>query len=120
MIPMRGHHGMCFAFFRGKGYSDSFTAHMTLVQQLLQENPLVQVLNTPDEVCSACPNLENGVCTSPDQVKAYDDSVLKLCGLEPGTVLPWNDFSELVHRHILSCGKRETICGDCRWSSICK
>ena len=120
MIPMRGHHGMCFAFFRGIGYSDDFTAHMFLVQKELQSNPLVRVQNTPDEVCSACPNLADGVCTSPDQVRGYDDSVLSLCGLKPGTILPWDEFSRLVSKQILNAGKREEICGDCRWSSICK
>ena len=111
---------MCYAFFKGIGYSDSFTAHMAEVQNLLKDNPDVKVLNTPDEVCSACPNLQNGVCTSPDQVKGYDDSVLSLCGLTPGTVLPWEAFSSLVRENILSKGKRESICGDCQWSSICK
>ena len=120
MIPMRGHHGMCFAFFHGRGYSNSFTAHMAEVQSWLRDNPLVEVRNTPDEVCSACPNLVDGVCTSPDKVKNYDDQVLSRCGLKPGTVLPWNDFSALVQKNILSPGKREEICGDCQWSSICK
>ena len=27
-LPLRAHHGMCLAFFEGKGYSDGFTAHM--------------------------------------------------------------------------------------------
>ena len=27
-IPLRPHHGMCLAYFKGEGYSDGFSAHM--------------------------------------------------------------------------------------------
>ena len=27
-IPVRPHHGMCLAYFIGKGYSEGFSAHM--------------------------------------------------------------------------------------------
>ena len=29
MICLRPHHGMCLAYFEGKGYSDGFTVNMT-------------------------------------------------------------------------------------------
>lgn len=28
VIPLRPHHGMCLAYFKGEGYSNGFTAHM--------------------------------------------------------------------------------------------
>ena len=28
IIPLRPHHGMCLAYFKGEGYSNGFTAHM--------------------------------------------------------------------------------------------
>ena len=28
ILKLRAHHGMCLAFFEGKGYSDTFTLHM--------------------------------------------------------------------------------------------
>ena len=30
-IKLRAHHGMCLAFFEGKGYSTGFTARMALI-----------------------------------------------------------------------------------------
>ena len=38
-IKLRAHHGMCLAFFEGKGYSAGFTAHMArILEYLEQEN----------------------------------------------------------------------------------
>ena len=31
IIPLRPHHGMCLAYFKGEGYSGGFTAHMAAV-----------------------------------------------------------------------------------------
>lgn len=28
VIPLRPHHGMCLAYFKGEGYSNGFTAHI--------------------------------------------------------------------------------------------
>ena len=120
MILLRAHHGMCFAFFRGKGYSNAFTSHMWEVSQQLKSNPTVKVLNTCDTVCSACPNQVDGICTSPEKVQSYDDAVLSCCSLQAGAELSWEGFSHLVWECILLKNKRETICGDCQWSSICK
>ena len=93
-MRVRPHHGMCLAFFEGKGYSGGFTAHMAQVRdRLLREDP---------EVC-LCP----------------DRSVLEQCGLKPGQRIRWSRFSRLVDEHILSSGSRETICGDCQWNELC-
>ena len=119
-IPIRAHHGMCYAFFHGKGYSTGFVAHMEAVQQELAKDPQVRLLNEADRVCAGCPNLQNGICDTPEKVKTYEDRVLSLCGLAPGTVLSWSSFSRLVRARILEPGRREEICGDCQWSSICK
>lgn len=120
MISIRAHHGMCFAFFQGKGYSNGFTAHMTEVQMQLAQNPMVEVINSGDLVCEKCPNFSGHICDTPKKVQRYDDQVLSLCALTPGTQLPWMEFSQLVQENILRPGKREEICGDCQWSSLCK
>ena len=34
IIPLRPHHGMCLAYFKGEGYSGGFTAHMAEMLKL--------------------------------------------------------------------------------------
>lgn len=119
IYTIRAHHGMCFAFFEGKGYSNEFVRHMGRMKELLGKNPLIRVVNYGDQVCSQCPNNHGGECDKPDQVAGYDNQVLALCGLTPGAVLTWTDFSDKVSRKILKARKRGGICGDCQWNDIC-
>ena len=37
MIRLRPHHGMCLAYFEGKGYSDDFTENMQHMLELLEK-----------------------------------------------------------------------------------
>ena len=114
-IKLRAHHGMCLAFFEGKGYSTGFTAHMAqILEYLEQENPTVTVVAEADCICGGCPHLANGICESADLVQSYDRQVLSLCDMEEHSV------ASHVAEYILSQGKRSEICGGCQWSSICK
>lgn len=120
-IKLRAHHGMCLAFFEGKGYSTGFTAHMAqILEYLEQENPTVTVVAEADCICAACPHLANGICENADLVQSYDRQVLSLCGMEEHSPSDWESFSARVAERILSQGKRSEICGGCQWSSICK
>ena len=119
-MTLRPHHGMCLAFFEGKGYSDGFTAHMEQVLlRLSREDPPVRLLPATDVICAHCPNNIRGVCATAEKVDRYDRAVLERCGLAAGDALPWNAFSKLVHDRILTAGKRPSICGDCQWNDIC-
>lgn len=117
---IRAHHGMCLAFFEGKGYSNDFTVNMGKMKQLLSENPKVCILAETDDICSCCPNNEEGICLSEEKVRDYDGQVLGLCGLKSGVKLLWEDFEKLVETNILKPGKRKDICGGCQWNSICE
>ena len=117
---IRAHHGMCFAFFQGKGYSGAFTENMWAMKELLEQNPEVILLQEVDDVCVRCPNNQEGKCTSSEKVSGYDEEVLSCCGLSAGIRIRWKDFAELVQKRILNVGKREKICGDCQWNSLCK
>lgn len=111
---------MCLAFFEGKGYSGTFTAHTAaLLSRLEEEDPPVRIVLQADEVCAACPNNEAGVCRTAEKVERYDRAVLALCGLSDGAELRWSDFACLVRRHVLDAGKRACICGDCEWNDVC-
>lgn len=111
---------MCLAFFEGKGYSQGFTCHMQQVLDSMADNPMLELVTGQDIVCSACPNLQDGLCNTPELVLAYDQAVLSRCGLEPHILLPWVKFSRLVKDRILIPGKREEICGSCPWTELCR
>ena len=97
-IKLRAHHGMCLAFFEGKGYSAGFTAHMAqILEYLEQENPTVTVVAEADCICGGCPHLANGICESADLVQSYDRQVLSLCDMEEHSVLPWREFAARIY-----------------------
>ena len=78
-IPLRPHHGMCLAYFKGEGYSNGFSAHMQEMLDIFQKGAKIQLHVDTDEICSACPNNEKGCCSSFSLVEAYDNAVLELC-----------------------------------------
>ncbi len=119
-LRLRAHHGLCLAFFAGKGYDAAFTAHMEEVQKRLSGNPQLLLLDEADEICSRCPNLTEGVCESKEKTEGYDRRTLSLCGLRAGTRISWRDFSGLVRERILLPGRREEVCGGCQWEALCR
>lgn len=120
-INLRPHHGMCFQFYEGKGYSEDFTDHMGRIIMELENNPeeLVRLSCAVDVVCKNCPNNENGVCTTLEKVTRYDREVLEAVNLHDGDEISYDEFSELVRKNIIDAGIRRDICGDCCWDSIC-
>ena len=117
---IRAHHGMCFSFFQGKGYSGEFTENMWMMKEKLDKDPKVILLDAVDDVCAHCPNNQEGVCTSAGKADEYDRQVLKYCKLSSGTKIRWKDFAEKVQKLIINTGEREKICGNCQWNEICK
>lgn len=117
---IRAHHGMCFSFFKGKGYSGEFTDNMWAMKEKLEQNSEVILLRETDDVCAHCPNNQAGECISAIKVQDYDEQVLARCGLVPEVCIKWDDFEKLVEEHILSVGKREEICGGCQWNELCR
>lgn len=117
---LRPHHGMCIAFFRGKGYDEAFTENMaSIIDMLKREDPHIMLTISEDIICGKCPHNKEHLCDSRDKVGCYDSSVLALCGLTEGDTLRYSEFEKLVRDNILSAGKRSEICGDCCWNSIC-
>lgn len=118
---IRPHHGVCFAFFKGKGYDNDFAENMSkILTDLKKNNPLVLISASKDAVCDKCPNDFRGICKTEAKVARYDEKVLRFCGIKNGTVLRYSDFEKTVFEKILAENKRQEICPDCEWSDICK
>lgn len=119
VIPLRPHHGMCLAYFEGNGYSEGFVGHMQEMLDIFQQNAVIKLTVDTDEICSACPNNQNGTCEDLQKVEGFDRAVLELCGLSEQQVLEFQDFAKVVEQKILSKGKRVQICGNCQWDALC-
>ena len=72
VIPLRPHHGMCLAYFKGEGYSNGFTAHMAEMLKIFLEGKKIRLHVDTDEICSACPNNLGGHCEAGDKVAEYE------------------------------------------------
>ena len=119
---LRPHHGMCFQFYEGKGYSEDFTDHMGEVIREMESDPsqMIRLQVGTDTVCENCPNNKNGRCSSRDKVIGYDREVLETCEITEGEELTYEQFKHLVKEKIIDAGIRRKICGDCSWDNICR
>ena len=118
---LRPHHGMCFQFYEGTGYSEDFTDHMGRIIHEMEEDPnqLITIKADVDMVCANCPNNEAGTCSTQGKVLRYDNGVLQACGIGDGTQMTYAQFISLVKTNIIDTGLRTKICGDCGWDYIC-
>ena len=67
-LILRGHHLLCLKGFQGYGYDEAFTENMTEVNSIRkQKDTTVSLTSAPDDICSSCPNLKNGICENSRQ-----------------------------------------------------
>lgn len=111
-LPLRPHHGLCLGFFRGYGYSDSFSKNMASVLSGLRPDTKLALVQGCDCICAGCPKKETG-CPG---AAGYDRSVLARCRPIPVT---WGEFQRLIEEKIIRQGVLAEICGDCQWADIC-
>lgn len=119
-IRLRPHHALCTAFYTGRGYSAAFNENMDRILSLCRAGAVVHLTHGPDDICAACPNMREGLCTSQEKVCRYDAAVQQLCGWRTGEEMPWKAFCTRTEEAILSPGLRETVCGDCEWNDLCR
>ena len=108
MICLRPHHGMCLAYFEGKGYSDGFTVNMQKMLEFFEKGADIELTVSGDESC-----------VSAGLVEAYDRKVLEACGLSEKAQMRFQEFVENVQKNVIESGKRVEICGNCQWNEIC-
>ena len=118
VYKIRAHHRMCLSIFQRKGNSGEFVENMSRMKAILEKNPEISLMDSPDDICAACPNRLTEHCA--EKASRYDREVLRRCGLSAGERLPYREFSRKVIETILRPGVRAEICGDCQWSSLCR
>ena len=114
-LHLRPHHLLCLRTFVGRGYSEEFVEHMTLVKRQLTANPLtpITLVSGADDLCAHCPNCVDGQCTFEKpalfdrlvEEKLWRNTLSKLIGI-PESLCITEDL-------IASC------CPGCEWRELC-
>lgn len=120
-LTLRGHHLLCLQGFQGYGYDAGFVENMTEINSLRQrEDVKIAVCDHPDDICSACPNLMNGICTDEDEneeIVRMDRKVLEK--LPKREFESSKDLFDLINRKFPSRESVKDICDNCRWMKEC-
>lgn len=116
---LRPHHALCALHFVGKGYSESFVAHMYATLNALESGADVTLVDGCDAICAGCPNLRDGVCETDAKVRAIDRRAIAAMGLSFGQTLPWCKLCTLAKDRIVAAGRLNEICRDCEWIALC-
>jgi len=118
-VRIRAHNLLCIQGFVGEGYSPDFVANMTRVVASLHAAAEVTVVDRPDVLCEACPNLAGDGCAlhgagTERGIVAQDRDVMHRLGIAAGETLPWGEVLRRI-RAAVAPGDLDTICGTCPW-----
>ena len=96
-------------FFEGKGYSDEFVCGMAKIVSVLENNNANLTLTGGcDEICSSCPNRDNGSCDVTGKASCYDKRCLDLLGMKIGDTADWKELSNCKGKYNF---KRQAFAG---------
>ncbi len=118
-MQIRPHHILCIGNYVGKGYSEKFTANMDGICERLKNGEPFILTKGKDDVCAACPFLEDGVCKTVEKTDRYDESVCAALGLKYGEKYVYDELERKAEERIYGSRGLSFICGDCEWHDLC-
>ncbi|WP_298523787.1 DUF1284 domain-containing protein [uncultured Methanobrevibacter sp.] len=120
-LVLRGHHLLCLKGFQGYGYDEAFVRNMVDINAKRKlDTTTVTLTNSADDICKACPNLNEGICENEDQNKrivGMDEEVLKKLDITEE-----QNAIELFKKVDLIFNTKESvceICSNCMWHEKC-
>lgn len=120
-LVLRGHHLLCLQGFQGYGYDRNFIENMERINRVRKtENITVKLINSPDDICSSCPNLKNNLCeneTQNQRIIDMDNEVLQK--LDTSKEYDSINLFENVAKKFNSKTSVEKICSKCMWHNEC-
>ena len=120
-LILRGHHLLCLKGFQGYGYDESFTKNMDDVNSKRKlTNTTIELTNSPDDICKACPNLKNGLCENKvhnEKIIRMDDEVLKK--LDISKEYNSTELFEKIDNIFDTEESVAKICFNCMWHEKC-
>ncbi len=120
---IRGHNLLCIQGYVGKGYSAEFVENMTRIVNVLDADTPVTLVDVPDLLCAACPNLDRDTgCQlhgpgTERGIVSQDRDVLRRLGYHPGETIHWDDLLEKIAERI-EPDDLDEICGKCPWLEL--
>ncbi|WP_462316431.1 DUF1284 domain-containing protein [Methanobrevibacter sp.] len=120
-LNLRGHHLLCLKGFQGYGYDEDFIKNMTLINSKRKlPQTTVSICDCPDDICSSCPNLIDGICENEiqnERIVSMDREVLKKLDItkEYGSIELFNEMDEIFATE----ESVSEICFNCKWSEKC-
>jgi len=128
-MQIRAHHIFCIQGFIGEGYSEQFIENMeNIIGKVDNSDPLLEITNAPDCICTACPRLKiidsqstNAKisligCEVETEAKMLDRKVASSLGIDFGKHYR---YSELLEK--LKYIDEETfddVCSECQWYNL--
>mgnify|MGYP001489649416 CR=1 FL=1 len=121
ILKIRAHHLLCMQGFQGYGYSDKFVEHMGEVVKYIKDNAQdeIMIVDYCDNICLACKNNINDVCTNYKNVNNMDKKLLHKLKLKGEQVVKVGAVLSLVKEEFQSLQDAYEICGECSWSEKC-
>lgn len=124
-LILRFHHLLCLPLFRGKGYSDSFSANMAMIKGRVEstEEEITFICDF-DSVCENCPNKSEKGCllngNGGEKIEDKDINIAELLGVGDGFTSDYKTALKMAEEKI-HCDEFIKICGECRWykAGIC-
>lgn len=121
-LRYRPHHFLCSLGFRGKGYSDAFTANMArIVDDRLRapggDDVMIEVAAATDDICTPCPKRRGTLCTSQDKIATLDTRHSRALGLFVGTRLTWGEAKQRIRANVPP-GALTQLCAGCQWLDL--
>ena len=120
-LILRGHHLLCLKGFQGYGYDNEFIENMISINSKRKlDTTIIQITDSPDDICSACPNLKNNICQSKiqnEKIVNMDNEILKKLDREK----EYNS-KELFDKIDDIFNTKESvskICFNCMWHEKC-
>jgi hypothetical protein len=121
-MRIRAHTLLCIQGFRGAGYSPEFVDNLSRIHETLSAQPQiwVEIVDTTDAICGACPHGQSAGCTlngplSEADMQHQDRHVLSRLGLEAGMRIQWGEILNRIRTSTITGASLPGICGQCRW-----
>jgi len=120
-LKLRGHHLLCLKGFQGYGYDESFVENMTHINSLRKKSTTtIILLDSPDDICSSCPNLKGNLCQNKKQdenIISMDREILKK--LDQKKEYDSLELFEVVGEIFNTKDSVSKICYNCMWHEKC-
>jgi len=113
MIEVRPHHLLCLLGWRGHGYDKAFSDNFNRLADELKTAGVIRIIDGRDDICAACPKLENSDCRdgSPGDI---DSRLLERLKISVDRVYEIAWLNSRIKKMVRSEDLND-ICSGCSW-----